>query len=1169
MKCICKDKNMAGIKIYKSDNINRLVSRLADNIVSNNNSGSFFNAPIHKIVIPSLVNKSWLNYELLNTGKMGTLFNIEYDTFDWSPYRIIKNLGGKHLDQTATEKDLFFEIITVLDNEDFMSNPDMIPVKNYISDKFENIAREKKYTFATKLASLFVKYIDSNISDIEKPAQDDIIGKWNNILGKGIKEDNFEPLEFIKNNWDKIKEDNKDLFSSPASKFEFLIYTEILKPKIKKILDNETDTNISRLAILNKFDIESIKNSAEKDKIKLYVFNYPYLTPGNVDLLGRFAEVIDIYVYINTVNDNLCENILGSSDNIQTKYINNIEKLDTEIIDLDTKHEKLNVLNSLKYGFEDKISQDTSFQIMACPGKYREAECVYNSVVWNLEHNDNLKPEEIGVILCDSNDYYSAVNGVFLKHPHKIPVNFVSAVPNVDNLYIDAVEKLCKLTDGNFTRDLVKEFFENPCVLKKIRKTEKDLDDFMNVADKFNIWAFFDKDQKDEYFKNDNMNSLFTWQNTAKNLRLGKIIDQSDSSGIWNEICPQKVTEDVSVFFRVIEKIYTEYTYSVQETDNIIQKIKTSQPVSQSPAYIVNRFRDFINTFIEDVSENNSVRILIENSLKDYEIQTEMRQYYPKFMEIYEYLKKEASQSNYKKGKTFVGGVIVGRLFNMRLNNFKVIYIMGLNQGVFPGEDDRSSLDLQRDFPGISKTQEDKYALLKLINNTQQKVYLSYDCLDTEKDAEKYASGTLDEIREYISQNILNKDFQISEMPLLGKSFKYYKKENDFSDVYVNYSLEDYSLAKYDILKSQPKEEELEDLIFDETNENVLVPDDDFIQIKASEIGSFLVNPCDYGLDRLGIKKEYDNSEDYVFEPLKLKKFADSNLINEAITDLIEEKDFSKQGDVFDRVFEEYKNRGQIPSEPLCSINKNNLKKTYDTFIDNFIDSNTQNIYSNVIIGDRPDNYRDFSMQFDPVCIYQIPNPNRSYPFGLKNVHLAGTIPFLKVEGNTWTVIFCKTGNFSEKTEFELKILMLMLYLIKKNEAEISVKGLYLCKKPENKGISQKNYEINTDKYKDTENNLKELTNIMQSESMFEILPKEICKKIEDTENSEYNNKYLETLSEKLNDEYGYLNINGIAKDLAFNFKILDENDIIRERISDRINLTDNLITEVKKGKKK
>ena len=196
-------------------------------------------------------------------------FNIEYDTFAWSPYRIIKNLGGKHLDQTATEKDLFFEIITVLDNEDFMSNPDMIPVKNYISDKFENIAREKKYTFATKLASLFVKYIDSNISDIEKPAQDDIIGKWNNILGKGIKEDNFEPLEFTKNNWDKIKEDNKDLFSSPASKFEFLIYTEILKPKIKKILDNETDTNISRLAILNKFDIESIKNSAEKDKIKL------------------------------------------------------------------------------------------------------------------------------------------------------------------------------------------------------------------------------------------------------------------------------------------------------------------------------------------------------------------------------------------------------------------------------------------------------------------------------------------------------------------------------------------------------------------------------------------------------------------------------------------------------------------------------------------------------------------------------------------------------------------------------------------------------------------------------------------------------------------------------------------------------------------------------------
>lgn len=1101
------------LKVYTSCNINNLVCQLAEDIKSGNKKcGGFFESPKHKIVIPSLVNKNWLNYELLSRGGLGSVINIFYDTLNWCPYRIVKELGSDHLEQTATEKDLFFDILRILEDGSVMNIPEMKPVLQYITDENEKLQREKKFEFAKKTASLFVKYIDSNTSDVR---EDDVIGKWNGILDKyfGSERDGDTDISGI-------MKSISDCFSSSAEKFEFIIYSELMKSRI----ENDTETNINRLSILKKFDLNK-----SSDKLKLYVFNYPYMTPGQADIIKLFSEKIDVFVYINTLNDSLTE-IAGK--NIQKTYLENFENI-AEIRD-----DYIPPKNSLDYfkskNRQEKIKQDTSFQITACPGVYREAETVYNSVIYNLNKNENIKPEDIGVVICGGDEYYSAVHGVFSEHSHKIPVNFACAMPNADNQFIGAIKSLISLFENNFSRDSVIEFFKNPCVQKKFKTDQKDLNSFIKTADEKNIWHFFSSKEKSAFFGK-KMESVFTWDYSAKNLRHGNIMDctgdEKEAMPEWNGIFPQKSMDYNPVFFTVLEKINTELKFYSKEAE---KAKKGYRSVFENPADVVICFRDFIDEFIEDNTKGDSVKILIDNSLEDYTWQVGLRKFYPDFLDIYSYLKMVASDQNYVKGKPFAGGVCVGKFFNMRLNNFKILYIMGLNEGTFPGEDEKSSLDITRNFSGrISKTDEDKYGLLKLINNTQEKVYLSYNSYDPEKDADKYASGIVEEICDYMNE-FLEYDFKRNEMPLLGNSIVYFSSSEkpEYTDIYVNYSEDDFALALYENSENETvlKSADISEYIKNDTSDN------DF-NITVKDIADFINNPCDYGMKSLGLKNEYTNNKDIYYEPVEPDKFVLQNIAEEAVLKSIQEGksavsyDLDKNvSEAIDRISEKYKNSGRLPLN-LFSFNKEksgnkakiiNQTETYKKML-----KPKDVFYKNISIGNaksinEPESY------WDPLkIIFDESDRNKFLQYTektLKNVNISSFINVLSVSKNNEITLYSFKSN-KEKNIIELKLSMMLISLLKVN-SEVYGK------------IGKTKYGIICGKEKDIKEYFVYMSKLMQTDAVFETMPSDIYNKLSDNDkkSADLDNVFTETLKDSIDDQFGKTGVSSYVTDLPYNF---------------------------------
>lgn len=1057
------------INLYKSNDIYDLVEQLANDIKANS-QGKLFDSPIHRIVIPSLVNKAWLNFAL--EEKLNVLFRVEYDNLNWCPYRLAKDIGIKHLDQTATKKDLFFEILSILKNRGEGSILEKMPlVKKYINDSCERVATEKNFplaqklndpcervatekTFqlAQKLADVFLKYIDYNvegntdITDIDT----DIISKWNKIIDANKDKD----FDFSNMSMSKVEE------------CEFLIYNELTKSKQKN--DEE---NLTRLTILKEFDF---KNAKHTDNIKLYIFNYPYISKGNMATLKKLSEFIDINIYYNPINEALpiCQNEEYKKGyrkiSLQNKYYNilkeNISK--ENIIELDKENkEPKTVLDALKYGVKDKISQDKSLQVLACPGIYREVECVYNSIIQNLNTNSDLKPEDIGVILTDADTYYPAINGVFGMNSDKVPFNLICGMPNVVHQYIEGIKSLAYINESFFTKDSVKDLFENPCFKKKFNISQKEVEDFIEFADKENIWAFFDGNSKREHFDHNDLKDQYTWNYTATNLRLGSIMDLDEKKNEWEGFIPKNIIGDYKLFFNVLAKIYYEITFYKTLNYSISD---TSKEKKEKSKKVIQYFQEFINSFLMPEKNNDSVKSLIDKSIKDYIEQTQLRNYLPTFMEVYQYIYMVSSSSNYSKGRAFTGGVVVGKLFNMRVCNFKILYVLGLNEGVFPRQDKKSSLDLTLNFPNrITGEEEDKYALYKLITSTEEKVYLSYSAKDLEKDAKLYPSGALDELIGYISENIIDREFQTVKMPLFGRSLYYYcpdkskledkldevslsKDVEDFSDVYVNYSENDLKLAKIDW--EQEYNKEYKKVPYSEPDFTPSKDIESVLKVNVKDIVKFLMNPVEYALKSFDMKDKFENEKDYIYEPVSIKNFECNKIINECAFEYLKNGSYSN-------IINKYKDNGLIPQNEIGKRIGNILNNNIDKFKEKLIMAGK--VFTlGYLIGDSYNIFEQYNKKEAPIKIdntyleniiseynssleetekeKEIDIKNESlFPYGIRDVELSCLIPIVYDDD----IYLYKCGEKEIKYEYEAKI-MLLVYILKTEK--LNAKAFYI-----------------------------------------------------------------------------------------------------------------------------
>ena len=453
-----------------------------------------------------------------------------------------------------------------------------------------------------------------------------------------------------------------------------------------------------------------------------------------------------------------------------------------------------------------KIRQDSSLQIIACPSRFREIETVYNSILYNLNKDTDLKLTDIAIQLPEISAYKPCIDAVFDRHPKTLAYNLVDAHAEIESLYGKAMLNLLELVSGRFSRREIFELLLNPCLMQKWELTVEDIRILAGWSQALNIFHTFDKSSKIKkgYLASD----MYTWKQGLTRLKLSRIfsgpgdtITCDESFGVSDHRHFHGKTPYSDTFTGDTELL--EKFCLIIETLHLYCEQLTQGPVSGEKWK--HKFLDACNSLFVVPAELNAEKTvqkalfeaLDELCLYDRFIKGETDSNI-NLTQFKEFIKSRLGGISAGYGDYLTSGVTISALLPMRPIPFKIVYVLGMQEGDFPGSADNSSLDLRlsrRKPRDISIPERNCYLFLELLLSVREKLYIGYVSKDLQKDRILQPCSVVNQLRRYIESEILfqQQPFKIVHVPLKGSSEKYVTENavDDSSDVLVNYSTAD------------------------------------------------------------------------------------------------------------------------------------------------------------------------------------------------------------------------------------------------------------------------------------------------------------------------------------------------------------------------------------------
>lgn len=432
-----------------------------------------------------------------------------------------------------------------------------------------------------------------------------------------------------------------------------------------------------------------------------------------------------------------------------------------------------------------RISQDTSIQVASCPELFREVESVYNSILYNLERDPTLKMTDIAVMVPDMELYGPVIHSVFSREPRRLACSMIDSTAAADSLFSRAVLSLLKIAAGSFTRKEISDLLRNSCFYEAHALTLADVLVWLSWADNLNIFREFKK--TDEL---DPAQNLHTWQQGLLRLRFGRIMDTRQSSVYSGEflsfrnIVPysdihtgdQRLIDAISgvielVHVRTAGLTTLEITAAewVRLITGLIAEFLTVPVHKPEEKSIYGNLMECLDrlTILDRLPGPGSARTL-------------------SFTAIQEFIAETLTGIASSQGSYLSTGINISALVPKRQIPFRIIYIMGMQEGIFPGSSDRSTLNLMvvsRKIGDVSRPDVNKYHFLETLLAAREKIYITYISKDLQKDQDIHPNSVTGQLITYLNNHVISNDFIMSEAPSSGSSVDYVRLDSERSPV--------------------------------------------------------------------------------------------------------------------------------------------------------------------------------------------------------------------------------------------------------------------------------------------------------------------------------------------------------------------------------------------------
>ncbi len=378
---------------------------------------------------------------------------------------------------------------------------------------------------------------------------------------------------------------------------------------------------------------------------------------------------------------------------------------------------------TIKDGF---LQADDTIKMVAAPSVRREVEWVADQI-WNLMRSDSLlhgqvplRFSDIAVIInsAEHERYLPQIETIF-NACQNLPFTVSDLPGKAGSKMIEAMNLLLKLPFGRFTRTEMLTFMSHPAVISRFEHLTPE--GMAAKADKLGIVFGADhSDHEGTYIDEDVLN----WSQGIKRLALGSFMsgEKSGDGRVFETDTGRWIVEEsagsgigaASQFGLLSRSLLTDARYIR----------KAEMPLSRWAALFRSQAEKYLHA---ESSADSADHLRIIKTLSELENMDLGRKVSGRVAA--EIAIKLLDSLPGSRGQYLAEGVAVSSFLPMRAIPFRVIFILGLGEGLFPAAGRRDALDLraaQRRAGDVDPSERDRYMFLETILSTREKLYLSY-----------------------------------------------------------------------------------------------------------------------------------------------------------------------------------------------------------------------------------------------------------------------------------------------------------------------------------------------------------------------------------------------------------------------------------------------------------
>ncbi|TKI05928.1 exodeoxyribonuclease V subunit gamma [Martelella alba] len=388
---------------------------------------------------------------------------------------------------------------------------------------------------------------------------------------------------------------------------------------------------------------------------------------------------------------------------------------------------------------------DRSLSLHACHSPQREVETLHDWLLAAMNDDPELSPRDIIVMVADIDQYAPAIQAVFGDIGNQRHLPFALSDRRARQLHpvLPAFIRLLDLPRSRFAAEHILSLLEVPALAARFSIREDDRKLLRQWVDESGIrWGLDDDNIRDLMLP---ATGQHTWQFGLTRMLLGYAMDSR--SGDWDGILPYDESSG----------LIAELAGNLAELLAQLRRWRNTLSLPKTPADWLPCCRAMIEDFFLPDAEAEMALTLLEDQwrqLMRFGIQAGVNQ--PIGVTLFcDELAARLDQQRVSQ-RFLAGAINFCTLMPMRSIPFKIVCLLGMNDGVYPRVLPPMGFDLMTQQPrrgDRSRRDDDRYLFLEALLSARQRFYISYIGRSIQDNAARYPSVLVSELADYIAQS--------------------------------------------------------------------------------------------------------------------------------------------------------------------------------------------------------------------------------------------------------------------------------------------------------------------------------------------------------------------------------------------------------------------------------